>query len=85
MNTLKNPPAAGGAGASSSDASPPAGGVADTGTLNVAYHDGPPAIQYFGSRWERGVAKQVSVEAWAAMQERGDFEPFRFEIVKAKA
>lgn len=81
MNPInaKNPPATTGASASSSDAPPVVGGVAELKPLKVAYHDGPPAIQYFGRRWERGAPQEVSPDDWAAMQERADFPPFQFK------
>lgn len=50
-------------------------------SLSVAYHDGPPAISFFGSRWERGKAKSVSAGDWAAMQARADCAPFDFRVV----
>ncbi len=57
-----------------------AASATNTGTLRVAYHDGPPEIGYFGSQWQRGVAQEVTTEAWAAMQKRADFGPFDFRI-----
>jgi len=50
-------------------------------TINVAYHDGPPAIGYFGSRWERGKSKSVSSADWDAMRARADCAPFDFRVV----
>lgn len=54
--------------------------LASTGTLRVAYHDGPPEIGYFGAQWQRGVPQEVTTEAWEAMQQRADFGPFDFRI-----
>ena len=50
-------------------------------TFNVAYHDGPPAINFFGVRWERGKAQTVTAGQWAAMQARPDCAPFEFRVV----
>ncbi len=54
--------------------------AADTGTLQVAFHAGPPEIGYFGSQWRRGEPQTVTAEAWAAMRRRDDFASFDFRI-----
>lgn len=46
--------------------------------ITVAYHDGPPAIGFFGRQWTRGVAQVVTPEEWEGMQARGDFKEFDF-------
>jgi hypothetical protein len=46
----------------------------------VAYHDGPPAISFFGMDWTRGVAREVTPMQWDGMQLRGDFKEFDFRV-----
>jgi hypothetical protein len=51
-----------------------------TPTLSVAYHDGPPAISFFGMDWTRGAPREVTPMQWERMQLRGDFKEFDFRI-----
>ncbi len=55
-----------------------------TDTLQVAYHDGPPEIGYFGEVWRRGEPRAVTPAAWSAMQARSDFSSFDFRIEPAQ-
>lgn len=49
--------------------------------FQVAHHDGPPEITFYGIRWRRGVPQSISAEAWRGMQARGDFNEFDFRVV----
>ena len=46
--------------------------------LRVAYHDGPPAVRFFGIDWQRGVPQTITGTVWAEMQARADFREFDF-------
>ena len=48
------------------------------GSVPVAYHAGPPEINFFGRAWQRDIAQSVTQDEWAAMQARGDFNEFNF-------
>lgn len=44
----------------------------------IAYHDGPPEIQFAGRRWLRGAAQPVGTDELQAMKKRRDFAAYRF-------
>lgn len=44
----------------------------------VAYHAGPPEIEFAGRHWRIGVAQPVAPEDYAAMRARADFAQFEF-------
>lgn len=48
--------------------------------MNVAYHDGPPEISFYGRAWRKGVPQPVSEQDWEAMRARGDFAEFDFRV-----
>lgn len=84
MNTkTKNPPAADEATAASLATSAASSAAADAvaSDVKVAYHDGPPALGYFGRRWQRGEAQTIPAADWQSMQARSDFAPFDFRVV----
>lgn len=72
----KNPLAAAAAETASSQSA-----AAPAPDVSVAYHDGPPSLGYFRSRWERSKPKTVSAADWAAMQARPDCALFDFRVV----
>ncbi len=57
---------------------PGAVALAEPPPLAVAYHDGPPEIQFAGRRWLRGVIQPVTAQEWTAMQSRPDCASFGF-------
>lgn len=46
----------------------------------VAYHAGPPEIEFAGRRWQRGVEQSVSADQLSAMCARPDFSIFSFAV-----
>lgn len=54
-------------------------------SFRVAYHDGPPAITYAGSRWERDVEKTLTADEWAAIQARPSHAQHGFAAKPASA
>lgn len=51
-----------------------------TAPLEVAYHAGPPEIQFSGRRWLIGAAQKVTGREWTTMQVRPDFKQFDFKL-----
>jgi hypothetical protein len=47
-------------------------------TTRMAYHAGPPDIQFCGRRWARGVAQPLTQAEQAEMRARPDFKQFNF-------
>ena len=50
--------------------------------LRVAYHAGPPEIEFSGRHWRIGVAQPVAPEDFAAMRERPDFAQFKLDATQ---
>ncbi|MBZ0104644.1 MAG: hypothetical protein K8H84_03345 [Sulfuricella denitrificans] len=48
--------------------------------IRIAYHAGPPDIQFCGRRWLRGAAQPVTQAEQAAMRKRPDFAGFNFIV-----
>lgn len=52
--------------------------AASTEQGNVAYHDGPPQIEFVGLIWFRDLARPFSRADFEALQARPDAAPFAF-------
>ncbi|GEM_PF-6639390 len=55
--------------------------INDAATLiYVAYHAGPPEIQFAGRRWVKGAAQALTTEEWGALRSRPDAAAFEFKL-----